>query len=260
MAKQSFLGRSLFWTIMIIFLIIAFGHSSKNYELTFFFVTSLLPIAIATSWFFNHFLVPRYLQPGKYLKFGIYLTYTMIVSLWLEMIIAILAFIFLANYDYANMTPESTNLVHLGLSLYFIVFVDSFRHTFLQMQSRQRKIDQMTTNGRKYFLLVKVDRKNVQVDLEKLLYIESLGDYIKLHTTEGILITRERISKIEEKLPEYYLRIHRSFLVNTKKIDSFSKESITVNSQEIPISRTFKEKAMAYLEAGVEKRQRYGTA
>lgn len=246
--KSSFISKLSFWGGVLMFLTILFGYSARNYLHTFYFVTAMLPIAIATSYFFNNYLVPRYLYTGRYLRFALYFIYTIIISLWLEMIVVVIAFIVLANYQYAALHPQSKSIVQMGVLLYLIVFVDGFRVNFIHLRKQQQQLKQMEHQQRDDFIIFKVNRKNVQITLADIFLIESLSDFVKVHTLKQTYITREKISSLALKLPPYFLRTHRSYLVNTHKIASYNKESMVVNDQKIPISRTYKAKVLQFLD------------
>lgn len=99
------------------------------------------------------------------------------------------------------------------------------------------------------FIFVRSDRKMVKVNFDEILYIESLSDYIKIHTLNKMIITRETITNIEAKLPnDLFLRIHRSYIVSIKKIESFTNEYIALNNKSIPISRSYKKAVLLKLE------------
>ena len=97
------------------------------------------------------------------------------------------------------------------------------------------------------FLLVKSDRKTVKIPLHDIIYVESYSDYIKIFTEREMILTKERISHIEENLPSSFIRTHRSFIVNAQKIRSFSAEIIEVGNKEVPISRSYREQVVAFL-------------
>lgn len=101
------------------------------------------------------------------------------------------------------------------------------------------------------FLLLKVDRKNVRVLLDEILYIESLSDYIKVHTTQDAYVTKDKISAMEQSLPDNFIRIHRSFLINKHQVNSFNREEVSIGSQSLTIGRKYKNEAMSALEAGI---------
>jgi DNA-binding LytR/AlgR family response regulator len=96
---------------------------------------------------------------------------------------------------------------------------------------------------------VRSERKMVKIQFSEILFIESLADYLKIVLPEKTVITRETISNTEAKLPQNeFLRVHRSFIVNLSKIDSFTNELIEIGKKQIPISRSFKKEVLAFLE------------
>ncbi|MGJ8684233.1 MAG: LytR/AlgR family response regulator transcription factor [Nonlabens sp.] len=99
------------------------------------------------------------------------------------------------------------------------------------------------------FMFVRSDRKMIKVDYSSILYIESYSDYLKIHTQSGTIVTRETITAIEAKLPkQQFLRIHRSYIISLHFIQSFTNEYITINKQELPISRSYKKAVLKHLE------------
>ena len=91
-----------------------------------------------------------------------------------------------------------------------------------------------------------------KIPLSDVLYIESLDGYVKVHLKDKIIITRENISTLEEKLPgNLFVRIHRSFIVSTHAITSMTAEGVELNKKTLPFGRAFKQGAMAML--GISK-------
>jgi len=110
----------------------------------------------------------------------------------------------------------------------------------------EAKVKTTNTND---FIFVRSNRRMLKVDFDSISYIESYSDYIKIHTSEKTIITRETISAIEAKLPKHqFLRIHRSYIVRLSKIQSFTNEDITVNRKALPISRSYKKEVLKRLE------------
>ena len=92
------------------------------------------------------------------------------------------------------------------------------------------------------FTFVRADRKMVKVNFDDISYVESLSDYIKIHT-------RETISNFEAKLPKLqFIRTHRSFIVSISSIVSFTNEYVEVPNKAIPISRSYKEEVLLRLQ------------
>lgn len=98
------------------------------------------------------------------------------------------------------------------------------------------------------YIYVRSERKVVKILLTEIRFIESLKDYVKIHMAKEVIITKEKISKLEEKLPgEQFIRTHRSFLVASKFIKAFTMETIDVEDKEIPIGRTYKSSVLGFL-------------
>lgn len=245
-------GQVLFWLLVILLLTLLFGSSDSNYTESFYFVAMLLPVIVGTSYFFNDYLVPRYLFKRRLFKFILYALYMLIISAWLEILVIMLAFVMLANYQYKNMNPVSTNVFVLAVTLYCIVLLygfillvlRSFRH-----QKRMQKLEEEIDKQKNDFLIVRAERKMNKIPRDEIEYLESLGDYVKIITSSGApLITKEKISKLAEKLPDSFLRIHRSYIVNSNKIQAYNKEGISLkDNTQLPISRTYKKKVMDVL-------------
>jgi len=97
------------------------------------------------------------------------------------------------------------------------------------------------TNARNdSFIYVKSEKKNVKILLKEILFIESLKDYIKIHTTNKTIITQVAISTIEQRLPDNFLRVHRSFIVARDKITAYTQHDIEIGKLQIPIGRNYK--------------------
>lgn len=92
------------------------------------------------------------------------------------------------------------------------------------------------------FLYVKMDKKVLKVYLEHIIYIESQKDYVKIVTKDKNVITKQKISYLEERLSSgQFIRVHRSYLVAINKITAFSSTSIEINEMELPIGRSYKQ-------------------
>lgn len=99
------------------------------------------------------------------------------------------------------------------------------------------------------FIFVRSNRKMIKIDFESIIYIESYSDYLKIHTSDKTIITRETITAIEVKLPKsQFLRIHRSYIIALKYINSFTNEQITINRKSLPISRSYKNDVLQFLQ------------
>jgi DNA-binding LytR/AlgR family response regulator len=98
------------------------------------------------------------------------------------------------------------------------------------------------------YIYFKEDREMVKVFLKDILYIESLRDYVRVKTPSKQIITYQKISFLEQKLPESkFIRIHRSFIVAIELVTSFSFNFVKLAEIEIPIGRNYKQQTLKVL-------------
>ncbi len=122
-------------------------------------------------------------------------------------------------------------------------------NTFFETISVTENTKVESNNVSSDFFFVRSERKMVKINFEEILYIESLSDYIKICTLKNNIITRETITNVEAKLPsQHFLRVHRSYIVSLKSIDSYTNEFVELNQKAIPISRKYKESVLKKLE------------
>ena len=98
-------------------------------------------------------------------------------------------------------------------------------------------------------LIVKSGTKHHKIKVNQILYIESLKDYIKIHL-EGTkhIVSKYKISNIEEDLGKYsFLRVHRSFIINTDQVTAFTAQNIEISNTEIPIGGNYKDHVLSFL-------------
>jgi DNA-binding LytR/AlgR family response regulator len=101
------------------------------------------------------------------------------------------------------------------------------------------------------FLYFKVDKQMIKVFTNDILYVESMKDYVKLHCHKEVLIVKQSISSLEELLSgDQFVRLHRSFIVAVRKIQSFTALQVTVEGKHFPIGRLYKNKVLSLLETG----------
>jgi DNA-binding LytR/AlgR family response regulator len=105
--------------------------------------------------------------------------------------------------------------------------------------------------GNDDFFFVKADGGLVKVLHDDILFIEALKEYVKIVTKEKAVITYHSISGLEEKLPgTKFYRIHRSFLVNIKAVQSIEGYTVKILQYELPISRNERDNFVAFVANG----------
>ena len=88
---------------------------------------------------------------------------------------------------------------------------------------------------------LRIEGETMTFAFDKILYLQSLGNYVKIYTPERMWLTQLTTRHTEESLPkELFIRIHKSFIVNKSKIEHFTDDEVVINRVKLPIGKTFK--------------------
>ena len=108
--------------------------------------------------------------------------------------------------------------------------------------SQTEKLRSTESGEAKDHLFLNVQKKKVKILFSEIVYIESQREYIKIVTTKKEYISKMSTHEIEALLPpNLFRRIHRSFIVSIKRIDSYTAEMVEVNGVSIPIGRGYRD-------------------
>lgn len=126
-------------------------------------------------------------------------------------------------------------------------FLKAVNKAYEMYSLRQSRIDKpekseigKTSDDIKY-LMVKVEYSTVKLDLEKILYIEGLKDYVKIYTGPKAMLTKITMKHLEERLPlERFIRVHKSFIIAFDKIESVENNRIVIGEKRIPVGNQYK--------------------
>jgi DNA-binding LytR/AlgR family response regulator len=92
------------------------------------------------------------------------------------------------------------------------------------------------------YIFVKTEYRLERVDIEDILYIEGMKDYLRIVCSGKKIMTLQSFSKLEESLPaKKFCRVHKSFIVAIDKIKSIERGVVIISDQRIPVSNTYKE-------------------
>lgn len=95
---------------------------------------------------------------------------------------------------------------------------------------------------------VNIDRRLIKIDIPSINIVEAKGDYIHIKTEGKNYIVHSTLKKIEEKLPQsLFLKVHRTYIINTRKIVDIEDNSVLIGKDVIPVSRNNKPELMKRL-------------
>ncbi|TMI69629.1 MAG: response regulator transcription factor [Bacteroidetes bacterium] len=147
--------------------------------------------------------------------------------------------------EYAVEGYELDVLDYLVKPIQFERFLRAVNKVYQQTPARQEPVEEKKSESFVYF---RADRKMIKVMLQDIFYIESMKDYVKIFTANGMIITKQSISSVEAMLPEKdFIRSHRSYIVSARHIKSFTSDLIEINNMEIPIGKLFRNEVMKNL-------------
>ncbi|MBC5775374.1 response regulator transcription factor [Pontibacter sp. KCTC 32443] len=153
-----------------------------------------------------------------------------------------------AYRDYAVEGYELNAVDYLLKPISFDRFLKAIAKVTPQETKSPASINAFEPDYKEAFIYLKSDKKMVKVMLADILYIESLKDYIRVKTETKEIISYQKISFLEEKLPaDKFLRIHRSFIIALDKVQAFSATAVDLGKNEIPIGRLYKNEVLQIL-------------
>ncbi len=133
------------------------------------------------------------------------------------------------------------------------ISIDRFMKAVNKVEDRlkDKQGNSGTLEGEDHFF-VKADKKLVKVNFSDILYIEGLKDYVIIRQEEGRVITLQTMKSLESKLPsDNFRRIHRSYIVNTKKIKALVGNMVEIKekgeTKNIPVGKIYREELLSMI-------------
>lgn len=110
--------------------------------------------------------------------------------------------------------------------------------------SKSEKVETSSGND----LYVNIDRRLIKIDIPSIYLVEAKGDYIQVKTEDKNYTVHSTLKKIEDKLPDnLFLKVHRSYIINIKKIIDIEDNSVLIKKDVIPVSRSNRPELMKRL-------------
>lgn len=97
-------------------------------------------------------------------------------------------------------------------------------------------------------IYVRVDSVLVKVEMKDICWIEAFGDYMKFQTIGKLLTVHGTLKSLSSRLPSrYFVRVHRSFIINLLFLSNIDSTNVEVKGRIIPVSETYREALLAHL-------------
>lgn len=109
------------------------------------------------------------------------------------------------------------------------------------------KSEDVTVQSKDY-ISIKADHKLYKLNFSDIIYIEGMREYVAFHTNDNKILTLESLRNLEDTLPEHFMRVHKSFIVNKDKIQSLSGNQIEIKGINIPVGKSYKKEVLSWFE------------
>lgn len=138
-------------------------------------------------------------------------------------------------------TDHAIEAIEYNVTDYLVKPIEYPRFLKAANKAKQNIEKLIQLNDSQKDIYVKSDSKIVKIDLDNIQYIEALADYVIINTTSKRHIVHSTMKGIEKKMPATkFIRVHRSYIVNTDKIISMEDLNIKIGEKSIPIGASYK--------------------
>ncbi len=150
--------------------------------------------------------------------------------------------------DYAYDAFQYNVTDYLKKPFSYVRFQESVSKAYESAGDKKEQV----TEPKKEDVFIKSDGKLTRLNYDDILYIESVGDYVKYCTPDKKYITHSTLKAVEEKISgQHFMKVHRSFIVNLRKISNIQEYTLLIGSSLIPISKLLKTEVMGRLNLAV---------
>lgn len=215
----------LWWMVSTLLTALVFGAMGYAYDQAILLTVFFLPGLLALRYFVPQLSLGK--RPGEFLN-AVYLVAAVVAIEYLALI-----FGHRVAFDTLPDTLPGAVFHPLFILLLIAVFIVPERLIARYLEQRQPYDDTLSFIS---------ERRRITLDPGEIRYIESNDDEVWIHTAAGEAYrTKTRISQWEAQLDRRFMRVHRSWIVNTERIDEYRPTRLRIGTTEIEISRKYKE-------------------
>ncbi len=116
----------------------------------------------------------------------------------------------------------------------------SFQRFFKAVNKVLDKQSQENQTPEDDFILIKSNKVLHKIALNDIFFVEAFGDYVKVHLEHTYIMTNSTFANILKLFPKQFVRTHKSYAINLKKMNSLAGNQITIGNNTVPIGQTYK--------------------
>jgi hypothetical protein len=245
-----------YWLGLVLFFTFIWGSYDYDYFRNFMVQLYSLPARFLLVYGTILFLIPKFFLKEEYVKFFVGFVTLLIVS---GVLVQRSIMIFLVQGHYLPYKSETffkiTELMNTILDVNNALIIPLVYVFVKKWNASKEKSAALTQENLKLVkaqeeasLNLKEGNHRHKIIVKDILFIESQKNYVKITTADKEVTIYKSLTAIEDMLPEnMFLRVHRSFIVSTEHISSFSPTKVILNNVTIPVGRKYKEAVKARL-------------
>ena len=229
----------LFWCVVLLFFTYFFGADNNKYNDTLLFSIFLMPVTIATTYVSIYKLIPDYLITKRYLLFIVYSFYTLIISGYLIMVSIFFSLIYLAEFQYREMNPITSNIILVTSAvLLVVIIVSAFKLVKLnlvnttktnalekkiletQLKLKEQELNYLKMQIHPHFLFNTLNTmygfalKKADETPEMILKLSNLLDYLLYQVDKPFVLISDEIKHIND-----YIELEKMRFNNTLNVE-----------------------------------------
>ena len=123
-------------------------------------------------------------------------------------------------------------------------------------ESGEASAEAMADHDDRDYISIRADHKVTLVKLSNIIYLESEGEYVRIHLNDGTkIVTLFRLKNMETALPsDMFMRIHRSYIINLDYVSGYTKGRVYISDSDyVPIGENYKENFLSYAKAHIAR-------
>lgn len=133
----------------------------------------------------------------------------------------------------------------------FLIFFSLLELAFTAQDNLQNGESEKVDHSIKV-MFIKSGKEMISLHSNHIRYVQGLKDYVKIHTLDGVEVTKKTMKGMMEQLPDSdFYRVHKSYIINLKHIDRISGNMIVIGKDDIPIGATYKEDFLKTLNSSI---------
>jgi two-component system, LytTR family, response regulator LytT len=232
---SRFLTHAIFWLGYYIAFGFIWMEPEQGYFASFYLEFVLMPVRILAAYCMIYFLIPNYLVARQYQQFFIGYAVLLLIAGVLQLVFSHFFYhrlLLNATEIDLGVSALARNMVLINTTVLLLGTVKVFQLYIQLMEAVSRN---QSDTPRPDFLEVKSDRRIHRLPISQILFIEGMGNYVTYYLDNGDKkIVYSSIKETLQNLPEEFLRLHRSYIVNRTKIQSYNKDNVLVGDHELP--------------------------